>query len=272
MSTTAEKTSPEKPAKKPSTRLAQKMLPDVDPNSALLPPDKWIIKTVYDTFKTHKGIRGTVLKIAGLGLLGVAAVGAGIVGAFLAPAALPAAGFVAAGLGTAALSGFIAKKEGEKLQTKFMPDIAEIVKNKYLELKMNELKKAWQDNARKKKQEREAAKIAAEQKAAAEKLAREKTAEAEAKQAAEKPAAPEVKETPVKVETKPAPPPEKKAEAPKEEPKGFAKRFLRGAMKKAQDFGAEVKEEVQKQQAEKQARNDNAPQSNSDKKSAPPQP
>lgn len=271
MSTTAEKTSTEKPVKKPSTRLAQKMLPDVDPNSALLPPDKWVLKTVYDTFKTHQGIRRTVLKMAGLTAFGLAAIGAGIVGAVLAPAALPAAGFVAAGLGVSVISGLVAKKEGEKLKTKYMPDIAEIVKNKYLELKMNELKKAWQDNARKKKQEREAAKAAAAQKAEAEKLAREKAAEAEAKQAAEKPATPEVKE-PVKAEAKPAKTKVEKPKAPEEEPKGFAKRFLRGALKKAQDFGAEVQEEIKKQQAEKEARNDNKPQGNSDKKSAPPQP
>ena len=247
-----------KPVKKPSTKLAQKMLPDVDPNSALLPPDSWIIKTAYDTFKTHTGIRRTVLKTLGLGLLGVAAVGAGIVGAVLAPAVLPAVGFVAAGLGIAGLSGFVAKKEAQKLQSKYMPDLIEIVKTKYLELKMDEMKRAWKERSAIVKQERAAKKEADAKKAAEAKAAAELAAAEEAKRAAEKPA---VKETP-------------KADAPTEgKTKRFGRNLLKSALQKAQEFGAEVSEEYQKQKAAKEAGNDNKqPNGNSDKKSAPPQP
>ena len=250
-----------KPVKKPSTKLAQKMLPDVDPNSALLPPDRWILKTAYDTFKTHTGIRRTVLKTLGLGLLGVSAIGAGIVGAVLAPAVLPAVGFVAAGLGVAGLSGFVAKGEAQKLQSKYMPDLVEIVKTKYLELKMDEMKRAWKERSAIVKQERAAKKEADAKKAAEAKAAAELAAAAEAKRAAEKPA---VKDTP-------------KNDAPAAHKDGKAKRFgrnlLKSAMQKAQDFGAEVSEEYQKQKAAKDAGNDNKqPNGNSDKKSAPPQP
>jgi hypothetical protein len=48
---------------------------------------------------------------------------------------------------------------------------------------------------------------------------------------------------------------------------------LKSALQKAQEFGAEVQEEYQKQKAAKNADNDNrTPNANSDKKSAPPKP
>jgi len=257
VSTTADKTktaptTTAKPVKKPSTRIAQKMLPDMDPQSALLPPDSWIIKTAYDTFKTHKGIRGTILKTLGLGLLGIAAIGAGIVGAVMAPAALPAIGFVAAGLGLAGIAGFAAKGEAQKLKTKYMPDLVEIVKVKYPQLKMNEMKRAWQERAAVVKQERAAKKAAEAHKAAEEKAAAELAAAAEAKRAAEKPA---VQDAPENT----APAAEKGEKA-----KRFGKSLLKSAMQKAQEFGADVSAEYQKQKAAKNAGND--------KKSAPPTP
>lgn len=270
MTTTAEKTetaAAEKPVKKPSTRLAQKMLPDVDPNSALLPPDSWILKTAYDTFKTHKGIRGTVLKTLGLGLLGLGAIGAGIVGAVLAPAVLPAAGFVAAGLGVAAVSGFVAKNEAQKLQSKYMPDLIEIVKTKYLELKMDEMKRAWKERSAIVKQERAAKKAEEARKAAEAKAAAELAAAEEAKRAAEKPAT----ENPAT--EKPAAKNSASSETKGDKAKRFGRNLLKSAMQRAQAFGAEVQEEYQKQKAAKDAGNDNQkPNANGDKKSAPPPP
>lgn len=275
VTTTAEKTETARPAaaqpvKKPSTRLAQKMLPDVDPHSALLPPDRWVLKTAYDTFKTHKGIRATVLKTLGLGLLGLGAIGAGIVGAVLAPAALPAAGFVAAGLGLAAVSGFVAKSEAQKLQSKYMPDLIEIVKTKYLELKMDEMKRAWKERAAVVKQERAAKKAAEEQKAAEAKAAAERAAAEEAKRAAEKPAnaAPEKPAAKNTAQENTAPAETKGAKA-----KRFGRNLLKSALQKAQAFGADVQEEYQKQKAAKNAGNDNqVPPANGGNKSAPPQP
>lgn len=267
MTTTAQKTETSvtaqaqetKPVKKPSTKLAQKMLPDVDPNSALLPPDRWILKTAYDTFKTHTGIRRTVLKTLGLGLLGIAAVGAGIIGAVLAPAVLPAVGFVAAGLGVAGLSGFVAKKETQKLQSRYMPDLIEIVKTKYLELKMDEMKRAWKERSVIVKQERAAKKEADAKRAAEAKAAAELAAAEDAKRAAEKPA------------VKDAPKNEAPAAGKGAKTKRFGRNLLKSAMQKAQEFGAEVSEEYQKQKAAKDAGNDNG-KANGDKKSAPPQP
>gem|GEM_PF-2108652 len=278
MTTTAEKTETaateaEKPAKKPSTRLAQKMLPDVDPNSALLPPDSWILKTAYDTFKTHKGIRGTVLKTLGLGLLGLGAIGTGIIGAMLAPAVLPAAGFVAAGLAVAAVSGFAATRAAQNLQSKYMPDLIEIVKTKYLELKMDEMKRAWKERSAIVKQERAAKKAEEMKKAAEAKAAAELAAAEKAKRAAEKPA---VEKPAAEAAPKNAPP----AEAKDGKAKRFGRNLLKSALQKAQEFGTEVQEEYQKQKAAKNAGNDNQepsageqkPNAGGDKKSAPPQP
>jgi len=184
----------------PETWLARKMLPEMNPHSPLLPTNKWIIATLKDMVKTHKGIR-TCLKRAGAFVLGgVAALGAGVVAAVLAPGLLVAGAAGAVAIGLAGVAGFFAKKQLEKIKTDYMGDVQEIVKNKYLEMKANELKRAWQEKAAEAKRAREArqaeaaARKAAEAKAAAEAAALKEQKPA-APETAEKPAAPAEKKT-----------------------------------------------------------------------------
>ncbi|HCS23942.1 MAG TPA: hypothetical protein PLW48_04550 [Alphaproteobacteria bacterium] len=173
----------------PDTRLARMMLPEIDPHSALLPTNKWIINTVKDMVKTHAGIRGCLKRAAAFTLGGIAAIGAGIAGAVMAPTLLIAGGIAAASLGAAAGFGFFARREGLKIKTDYMGDVQEIVKNKYMEMKANELKRAWQERAAQVKRERE-------EKRAAE--AARKAAEAQAK--ADAAAAPQKPEEPAKTD------------------------------------------------------------------------
>lgn len=140
----------------PETRLARMMLPDIDPHSALLPTNKWIINTVKDMVKTHAGIRGCLKRAAGFALGGLAAIGAGIAGVVMAPTLLVAGAVGVASLGAAAASGYFARAQVMKIKADYMGDVQDIVKNKYLEMKANELKRAWQERAAQVKREREA--------------------------------------------------------------------------------------------------------------------
>lgn len=158
----------------PETWMARKMLPDMDPHSPLLPTNKWIISTLKDMVKTHKGIRVSLKRAGALALGGLAALGAGVVTVVMAPSLVVAGAAGLAAAGIAGVAGFFVKKQLEKIKNNYMGDVQEIVKNKYLEMKANELKRAWQEKAvlakraREERQAAAAAKKAAEAKAAAE--------------------------------------------------------------------------------------------------------
>lgn len=150
---------PQKPLN-PETRLARIMLPDLDPHSALLPTNKWIIDTMKTMVKDNAGIRGKLIRAGSFALGGIAAIGAGIAGAVMAPTLLVSAAIGAAAVATAGLAGFFAKKQLVKIKTDHMKDVQEIIKNRYLEMKAQELKRAWQERAEKVRIEREAKRAA----------------------------------------------------------------------------------------------------------------
>ena len=237
MTTTApDKTKTQKPLN-PDTRLARMMLPEIDPHSALLPTNKWIIQTLRDMVKTHSGIRGC-LKRAGLWALGgVAALGAGIAGAVLAPGLAVAGGIGALSVLAAGAGGFFARREIMKIKTDYMGDVQEIVKNKYLEMKANELKRAWREKAAQAKLAREARAQEAAQKAAAAKAA------AEAAEAEKKKAAAEAALKPA--ETKPADAPQGAAPAEKNPSKpSMLKTFGRWAAQKAKEGAHALEDKI----------------------------
>lgn len=180
----------------PETRLARMMLPEIDPHSALLPTNKWIINTLKDMVKTHAGIRGCLKRAAGFALGGLAAIGAGIAGVVMAPTLLVAGAVGVASVGAAAASGYFARAQVMKIKTDYMGDVQDIVKNKYLEMKANELKRAWQERAAQVKREREAKRAQEAERKAAEAQAQasaavEKQKPADAAPAADTAAAPE---------------------------------------------------------------------------------
>lgn len=173
----------------PETRLARMMLPDIDPHSALLPTNKWIINTVKDMVKTHAGIRGCLKRAAGFALGGLAAIGAGIAGVVMAPTLLVAGAVGVASLGAAAASGYFARAQVMKIKADYMGDVQDIVKNKYLEMKANELKRAWQERAAQVKREREAKRAQEAERKAAEAQAQATAAAGKQKTANAAPAA-----------------------------------------------------------------------------------
>src|SRR6218665_2122010 len=87
---------PQKPLN-PDTRLARIMQPDLDPHSALLPTNKWIIDTMKTMVKDNAGIRGKLIRAGSFALGGIAAIGAGIAGAIIAPTLLASAAIGVAG-------------------------------------------------------------------------------------------------------------------------------------------------------------------------------
>jgi hypothetical protein len=208
---------PETPAKKKS-RIAHWLLPQIDENSALLPSDEWVKTTVRSIIKEDKGFRKAAGRILGFAGLGLAAIAGGIVAAVLLfPAAIPMAVAGAAALG---VTGFAAKKTRDgvnRFKSENIPALKETVGKKYLEYKAAELKAEW-----KRKQAAYRAKKAAEKAEKEAREAAEKKAAAAAQALAEQAAAEK------KAAEKANPPAEKGI-------RGFGKRMLREAMKRAQE-------------------------------------
>ncbi|HYD18395.1 MAG TPA: hypothetical protein VEF76_07945, partial [Patescibacteria group bacterium] len=105
---------PEKTATAPKkkTRIAQMMLPQLDPNSALLPPDKWIIDTSWSFIRDNRSFRRRVGGVLGFGLGAFATVIGGAVAAFAMSGSAPVLGVAALTLGVA---GFLAKKTADNV-------------------------------------------------------------------------------------------------------------------------------------------------------------
>jgi len=148
--------------KKPATRIARMLLPQVDPNSALLPPDTWIKKTAWDFIKNSKTLHRNLAKTAGfvgVGLLGVA----GVVGSLVA--FIPAAPLIAV-IGAAVSAVVIAasseavQKQVKTLKKETFPELQQHVGRKYLEFKMAEMKAAWQRKADERARQKAAEKAA----------------------------------------------------------------------------------------------------------------
>ncbi|TAL37272.1 MAG: hypothetical protein EPN97_05445 [Alphaproteobacteria bacterium] len=139
------------------TRIARLLLPQIDANSALLPPDRWILRTAYEFVKGNKSFHNTMGRAAIYAGGGLGAIIAGTVGAILLfPLALPMAAAGLAALGAALFAGFRAKKHFEKFKEETLPELRKEVGKKYLDYKMNEIKAAWQqklEERRKKKAE-----------------------------------------------------------------------------------------------------------------------
>lgn len=227
------------------------MLPQIDADSALLPPDKWIVKTTWELIRDNKSVHKTVGGMAGFALAGVATLVAGAIGAFAIAGAAPA---IAAGIGAVTIAGFFGYKTREyarKFKAETLPSIRSDVGKKYLDYKVNEVKAAWQRNMEEKRKQREAEKAAkARAKAEAEAQAKAEPPKVEAKPEAPKAETPATEapkaETP-KPEAKPAAEaaPEKKPA----EKKTLGGAFGEWALKQATERARKLKEKEQKEDA-----------------------
>lgn len=220
---------------KKKTRIAQMMLPQVDPNSALFPPDEWIKKTSWAVLRDAKNFHRVAGGIAGFGAAALATVGIGIAAAFAVTGVVPVVAVAAATLG---IAGFFAKKTFDfvkRFKTETVPELKMEIGKKYVEYKMSEMKSAFDKN-----------------RAA---LAAKRKAEAEAKATAPKVEAPVVA-APV-VEKKETP-------APAKDGKGALGNWL---LKTALDA-------AQKKKPQAPAANSNAPEADTQKpkQGKPPQP
>ncbi len=222
---------------KKKTRIAQMMLPQVDPNSALLPPDQWIKDTSWAFIRDNKSFHRTTGGIAGFAVAALATVGIGIAGALAVTGVAPVLAVAAVTIG---IAGFFAKKTVDfvkRFKTETFPELKIEIGKKYVEYKMSELKSAFDKN-----------------RAA---LAAKRKAEAEAKAAAPK------IETP-KVEAPVVAAPVEKKEAPTASGKGALGNWL---LKTALD-------QAQKKKPQAPAANTNTPDADSQKpkQGQPPQP
>ncbi|MDF3025530.1 MAG: hypothetical protein K0R10_2891 [Alphaproteobacteria bacterium] len=230
-------------APKKKTRIAQMMLPDVDPNSALFPPDQWIKETAWAFIRDNKSFHRTTGGIAGFGIAALTTVGIGIAGAFAVTGALPVVAVAAATIG---IAGFFAKKTADfvkRFKTETFPELKMDIGKKYVEYKMSELKAAFDKN-----------------RAA---LAAKRKAEAEAKAAAPKVETPPSEIKKVETPAVAAPVAEKK-EAPTASGKGAIGNWL---LKTALD-------QANKKKTQAPAANNNAPEADvqKPKREQPPQP
>lgn len=214
MDNTATTTTPKK-----KTRIAQMMLPQVDPNSALFPPDEWIKATTWALLRDNKNFHRSAGGIAGFGTAALATVGLGIAGALAVTGVAPVVAVAAATLG---IAGFFAKKTFDfvkRFKTETVPELKMEIGKKYVEYKMSEMKAAFDKN-----------------RAA---LAAKRKAEAEAK-AAQKPDTPKI-ETPKAETPVVAAPVVEKKETPAKEGKGALGNWL---LKTALDAAQKKKPQV----------------------------
>lgn len=188
----------------------------VDENSALLPTDKWAKEAVWDFAKKSKSLHKNAGGLFGFAAGALAVVGAGIAGAVAVAALAPVAAIAAVTLG---VSGFFAKKAYDffgRLKGETLAELRTDIGKKYIELKMSEIKAAFE----KKKEE----------------LARKRAAEKALKDAEPKPAVAPAAEVKPAVEARPADP---AAPKPANDPVGTVGGWL---LKKAMEAAAKKKD------------------------------
>jgi hypothetical protein len=151
-------------SRKPKTRLAHLLLPQLDANSALLPPDRWILRTAMDIVRRNESFHSTIGRAAAYAGGGFAALAAGGVAAVLLAATLPLVGTLAiasASLGAAVFAGVKARQYVQRFKSDTLPLLRGEIGKKYLEYKAGEIKAAWQRNLDKRRQKQAEKKSAA---------------------------------------------------------------------------------------------------------------
>lgn len=240
------------------TRIARLLLPQIDANSALLPPDRWILRTAYEFVKDNRSFHNTMGRAAIYAGSGLGAVIAGTVAAVLLfPLALPMAAAGLAALGAAFFAGRKSKQHFEKFKAETLPELRKEVGKKYLDYKMNEIKAAWQQ------------KLEERRKKKAETATKPKTPEKqpEAKK-------PEEKKPETSAAVTPNPQPAATTEKPASPPKSGEKKSLGSAFAEMAKKIAEerAKKLLEKKDAVKKDGEQKPPQPEAPKPPAPPQP
>ena len=132
----------------PTRKLARKVMPFIASDSALLPPDSWIIATLKDMYKTVPVFKRDVRAAGALAALAVGGtllgIGGGIAlavtGALTVASGLGAAALLASSVGYAAWRG---KKLWDRAQAETLPVLKEDIGKRYATYKMEEIASAW---------------------------------------------------------------------------------------------------------------------------------
>ncbi len=132
----------------PSRRLARKVMPFIASDSALLPPDTWIIATLKDMYKTVAPFKRDVRAagVAAAAAIGGVLLSAGggialaVGGALTLASGAGLIGVLAAGCGFAAWRG---KKIWARAQGETLPVLKEEIGKRYAAYKMEEIASAW---------------------------------------------------------------------------------------------------------------------------------
>lgn len=132
----------------PSRRLARKVMPFIAADSALLPPDTWIIATLKDMYKTvapfKRDVRaaGVVAAIAvgGVVLAAGGAVALGVAGALTLASGAGAAVMAAS---TSAFAFWRGQRIWARAQSETLPVLKEEIGKRYAAYKLEEIASAW---------------------------------------------------------------------------------------------------------------------------------
>lgn len=132
----------------PKRRLARKVMPFIAADSALLPPDSWIIATLKDAYKTVQPFRRDVQALGAL-VVGAAAV-AVTLAAGLVTLAVIGTVTLAAAAGSAAvtLAGGLAafwrgRQIWQRAQKDTLPAMKEDIGRRYVAYKAEEMMREW---------------------------------------------------------------------------------------------------------------------------------
>ncbi len=130
--------------KKPPTRIARFLLPNIDPKSGILPTDKWIVENALAIFKDNRTVKQEALRVLGysaLTLAGVAGTVAGLVATF--PLSTMTVAVFCAGFGLAMLLGQKTRDAIASLKTSALPEVRNEMSLRYVRMKTDEIGLVW---------------------------------------------------------------------------------------------------------------------------------
>lgn len=130
------------------TRIARFLLPKVDPQSDILPDDKWIKDNARDVLKTNKTVRSATFRAVAFPLLAATSLALGVAGAIAAFPALVLGASIAA-----AFCGYKAREAFATFKKDALPELRAEVQVRYLKLKGQEIARAWKAEMEKRKNE-----------------------------------------------------------------------------------------------------------------------
>lgn len=157
MSTTATGQEKQETPKRDS-KIARFFLPGIDPQSALLPPDRWLISNVVAILKASTVFKKNATLAAVYAGMGVVSIAAGIAGIILtAPAVVMMAAAAVAGIGLASVFGKKTRDKIDNIKRDFLPEMRKEIGQRYLKMKGDNLLGIWSERINSKKEQKAAA-------------------------------------------------------------------------------------------------------------------